>query len=643
MSAITGLYYLDGRAVLRSQLASMLKALAHRGRDASGVWVGGAAGLGHCMLWTTPESVGEHLPSPDKSGRFVITADARIDNRRELLTLLLPEEPESRVADSALILAAYEKWGEGCAEKLIGDFAFAIWDSAEKRLFCARDHFGVKPLYYYYLSSTIFAFSTEIKALFTLPEVPRQVDDTRLGDHLAGMFEDKEITLYRGILRLPPAHSLTVDESNAQLKSYWRLNPSNELRLSSDGEYAEAFRDLFTQAVDCRLRSAFPVGSMLSGGLDSSSITCTASRILSASKHKPLHTFSAVFDSVGESNERSFLEAVLAQDRYESHFFQADNAQPLAVLNHSRWRPDELQGAPNIYINLGLYERARSNGVRILLDGFDGDTTVSHGTGYLVELAESRRWLELTRELRGLSRNFNLPFTQTWLAYLWNFGADRMVPRQARSAKRLWKWMRRIVGGPPTVKQRSWRSLLNPDFVTRIQLAERRKQLFKHSVGSPLTERRDHYTRITSGVMPYTLEVLDSAAGAFSLDVRFPFWDKRLVEFCLALPASQKICRGWTRMILRRALAGILPEQVRWRRGKSNLSPALAKCLKVERTRLEEIIIRDSSLIEEYVDILALRQVFRRFDSGGAADDDVAAIWRAVSLYDWIKRSDRRN
>ena len=304
----------------------MVDILAHRGPDGADIWVDGCVGLGHRMLWTTPESLIEKLPLVNERGDLVITADARIDNRDELIAALQTNNrPADKITDSDLILAAYEKWGEDCPQHLLGDFAFAIWDERKQILFCARDHFGVKPFYYYYSNQT-FIFASETKALLSIDEVPHQVNEVRIGDYLTSMLEDKSITSYQGVLRLPPAHSITLtQQGNLQLRCYWTLELSEELRLNSDEEYAEAFRKVFTEAVRCRLRTAFPIGSHLSGGLDSSSICCIARKLLEESNSQ-LHTFSNIFDDVPGSDERSFIEAVLEQGDFIPHFTHADSS-----------------------------------------------------------------------------------------------------------------------------------------------------------------------------------------------------------------------------------------------------------------------------------------------------------------------------
>ena len=209
--------------------------LAHRGPDGAGIWCEGGMELGHRLLWSTEESRHEHLPMASANGDLILTADARIDNREDLIhTLAVKDPPGESISDSSLILAAYERSGTRCPERLLGDFAFVLSDRPRQTLFCARDHFGVKPLYYHYHPGRLFACASEIKALFCLPEVGRHLNEVQVADYLAGMSEDKTSTFYRDIVRLPPAQSLTIDGQGMRLYRYWALDPSAELRLESD-------------------------------------------------------------------------------------------------------------------------------------------------------------------------------------------------------------------------------------------------------------------------------------------------------------------------------------------------------------------------------------------------------------------------
>ena len=667
MSAIAGIYYPDGQPVNRADLERMIETLAHRGPDGAGVWSEGSVGLGHRMLWTTPESLHERLPLVNETGDLVLTADARIDNRDELIAALgLTDRPPGEITDSQLILAAYEKWGEHCPGKLLGDFAFAIWDERRQKLFCARDHFGVKP-FYYYSSGRAFVFASEIKALLCLPEVPRRLNELRVGYHLAMTVEDKALTFYQDIFRLPPAHGMTVSRDRTRLQAYWSLDPSRELRMESDEAYAEAFRELFTETVRCRLRSAFPVGSLLSGGLDSSAVTCVARDLLAQNGGHRLHTISAIYDETPECDERRFINAVLGQGNLEPHYVHMDQLSPLADFERVFWHGDEPFTSPTFYIAWGLSQAAHEQGVRVLLDGLDGDTAVSHGNGYLAELARTGRWAAFAREARAIAQHENLPsvpllLEQYGVPYLTELARGWKWVTFAREANELSRHLDvsrrnlfRYCGLKPVLPEslkRTWRalrgrnrparsvdSIINPEFASRISLDEHIKALAGHRSILPRTAREEHYRALTSGLIPYVFELANRASTAFSVEARHPFSDRRLLEFCLALPPEQKLYQGWTRIVMRRALAGILPEEVQWRGGKTINSTAFTHgLLNFEDGLLEEVIMNGPGSIEPHVDIAALRETYHRYLSQKQPADEIR-VWNAATLALWLRHT----
>lgn len=623
MSGITGALNLDGRPLEREDMARMVQSIAHRGPDGSGVWTEGSAGLGHRMLWTTPESLNEKLPLADRARNMAITADARIDNRAELIDALDIRGQREEISDSELILLAYQRWGERCPERLEGDFAFAIWDGANQLLFCARDHMGVKP-FYYHRSGQAFAFASEIKALFALPDMSPRINESRLADYLVNLISDDQTTFYEDVLRLPPAHCLTVRESGTKLRSYWALDPTKELKLGSDQEYADAYRELFTEAVRCRLRSAFPSGSMLSGGLDSSSIVCVARELKNGDGN--LHTFSAIFDELPQCDERTYINAVLAGGDLQPHYLHADQISPLTDFDRALWHQDEPIQAPNMFIHWGLHESAQKHGVRVLLDGLLGDGTVSYGLGRIAELAGSGRLLALATEVRQLSKFLNSSPPRL----LWGLGIKPWIPENAR---RIWRRLRRRNGN-------SWieGTIIDPDFARRTDLAER---FLPHQIEASRNERSardEHWRNMTDSVIPYALEAVDRVAAASSVDARYPYLDRRLLEFCLSLPADQKLEGGWNRIIARRALAGTLPEEVRWRGGKGNVLANLIRGLRtVDVSLLETAASDDHGPLQEYVDGAALSRTYRRFVSD-PNDGDGTTLLRATILARWLNR-----
>lgn len=620
MSGIVGIYYLDGRPVDPMDVQRMVDSIAHRGPDGSGVWTDGSVGFGHRMLWTTPESLHEKLPLTNKRGDLTITADARIDNRDELFsTLNFNGRPRETITDSELILAAYEKWGEKCPEKLLGDFSFAIWDKRKQTIFCARDHMGVKP-FYYYCSNKVFVFASEIKALLSLPEVPRRLNDLMVAYYLISMFEDKTITFYQDIFRLPPAHVIRVGSNGAKPVQYWALDPSRELKLSSNEEYAEAFRNIFTEAVRCRLRSAFPIGSMLSGGLDSSSVVCVARNLLSRNGSGRLHTFSAIFEGVPECDERTYMNSVLALGDLEPHYVKADRISPFFDIDRVLYYQDEPVDLPNLFIHWNLYHMAKKHGIRILLDGIDGDTTVSYSLIHLSELARKCRWISFYKEIDGLSKQL----TRSLWKGLWQFGIKALIPEPIKNARRaLLRWNHQIWNN---------KTILQTRFIQRLGISKQQQDL-----KLVRKSRVDHYYRLSNGLNANILEIINKTAHAFSLEARHPFFDRRLIEFCLGIPPEQKLYRGWTRIIMRRAMSNILPPEIQWRPRKTDFYPNFKRSLLSERKLVEEVILNNPKYIENYIKLTSLDEIYQRFLLKGTIDDG-ETIWKSAVMSLWLQR-----
>jgi asparagine synthase (glutamine-hydrolysing) len=624
MSGIVGIYYLDGRPVDRADIQRMVDILAHRGPDGAGIWCEGPVGLGHLMLHDTPESLHETLPLVREDGDLVITSDARIDNRDELISLLRIERPSEEVCDSEMILTAYEKWGERCCERLLGDFAFAIWDMKNQKLFCARDHMGVKP-FYYYRSGRLFAFATEIRALLCLSGVPRKLNEVRVAYYLARNKEDQAISFYQDIVRLPPAQVLIVDRERGSKRTYWNLDPWREIKLDSDDKYAEAFRAVFTEAVHCRLRSAFRVGSYLSGGVDSSSVTCVARNLLAETLRKRLHTFSAVFDDVSETDESLLINIVLAKGGFEHHFIRGDQHGVLEDLNKYIEIYDEPNFGPNVPWIQDIHESAKSSDVRVMLSGSGGDFVVSYGEDMLLELALKFRWMALARQVAEFSRNTEMPARSILRSNI----IRPLIPELVLDA---WRAVRINMRLPPD-------HLVNPALAKRIGLSER----FRHVLRKPpiplRTGRALHLSDLMLGVHSFSLQFEEMGPAANGIVIRHPFYDRRLVEFCLALPASQKMRNGLNRFIIRNALKETVPAEVIWNRVKAPFGPHFMYVLdQFERERLEALMTKDTSVIEEYVDVQALHKAYQRYVKLGS-EIDGDDVWRVALLAGWLSHN----
>lgn len=665
MSAIFGVYFRDGRPVDPSCLERMSERLAHRGSDDSPLWCHGSLAIGQRILRTSPESRAWRRPIVGGGGELVLAADARLDNREELIAVLGLAR-QDRITDEDLILSAYRKWGRSAPARLIGDFAFAIWDGRRRTLFCARDPLGIKP-FYYYLSDRIFAFASEIKGLFCLPEIPREPDEVQVAFFLDVFVEDDERTFYRGILRLPAANFLELGSNHERVQQYWAPEPEREIRYSTSEQYADAFRELFTQAVRCRLRRALPVGAALSGGLDSSSVVCTARRLFD--DEQPLHTFSNVFPDLPEAERRwndesHYIDAVTSVPGIVSHRIRGDRIGPLAELDNIMWQRDAPTFGYNLYLSRARYRAAHEKNVRVLLEGHGGDNVVSHGYERFLDLAREDSWQTLTSEIAALSRRRQISPSALLRLY-----AYPELVRLARTGR--WgSWVRasgeiargldrsrrglllrygigafvpsRIIDAWRTSQPGHETSWIRPELARRVRLAERKRALEADGSEPNLSGRAAYARSLPCPLLQNSLELLDCEAGSFSIELRYPFLDRRLVEFCLAVPTEQKLADGWTRLILRRAMEGILPPEVQWRVGKGDLSFNFVRGLReAHQADLEAALFDEPSVLDEYVDLGVLRSIHRRFMSGPPKNfkEDAMVLFRVAVLGRWLRRS----
>jgi len=618
MSGITGIFFRDGKFIKNKQIKDMNECLSHRGPDGNGIWVEESVGMGHQMLHTTLESINEKLPFNDDVNNMTITADARIDNRDELSSLLDVENCED-VPDSSYILKAYQKWGEKCTEKLLGDFSFAIWDNNRKIIFCARDHIGIKP-FYYYLSEEIFIFASEIKAILDVWDDLYQVNESKIADYLVPIGEDTENTFYKDILRLPPAHSISVSQKNRKLQCYWMLNPDKKIIFDSDEDYFRNFHDIFNEAVKCRLRSVNPVGCRLSGGLDSSSVASVA-RVHLQNEGKPnLRTFSAVFDDLPECDEQYYIKKIVEEGGIEPFFISVHNLSPLSSILRAMDFLDEPYYAPNYYINHKIFSEVQNQSIRVLLDGVDGDRIVSHGNGYLIDLAYEIQLFKLFKEMKCISNRLD---RSMFKIFIFNV----IFPLLPLNVKMV------------IMKLLGMDGVRNLDYLN-VDLAQRTgiKEIFYESYIKPTLKntrsREIHYQLITTGVVQHFLELADHRAAQFSVEARHPFYDKRLIDFCLAVPNNLKTRFGWDRYIMRKAMQGILPSEIQWRAQKTNLGKNFTR--NVMRFDLHDIdeIIQNNKFIEDYVDLTNLKESYNKLNEGNGSE--LFKLWKVITLNLWL-------
>lgn len=562
MSHICGIFRFDQQGEIQKELQMMVDTLNYWEPDKIHQSNEKDAGLGHLMLYNTPESLHERLPYQEDN--LIITSDARIDNRQELIDQLqIPKTKAEDIPDSHLILTAYKKWGVHCPVHLSGDFAFAIWDTHTKHMFCARDPMGVKP-FYYFLNQHLFLFASEIKGILSHPQVRTTVNEQWIADSLSTIKSDKDKTFYNEVYRLPPAHYLVLSKTKKVIKKYWDLSPQKTITFKNEKEYSEAFNEKLFTAVKNRLRSHYPVGAELSGGLDSSTIVSIAAKQL---HYSTLNTFShALPENLNAndypfSDERKYIDQIIEYCGIQNHHYITNRDKGIL---HAMNKSLSLQDAPtqqNFHLfSDTLYKEAGQQGVRTLLSGFGGDELVtSRLPGYLQDLAGNSKWGKYLKELIYHKKNYGSPVFKPFTSSIVKKYGPFMVPLfKAFSSKK---------EGHLTTKFNSL--AINPEFIEKMNIKEHFFDSYNFPERDDIRERQ--YDRITHNHISQRLEYSYIAAHAHKIDYRYPFFDKELMEFYLALPVHCKVHKGWTRFLVRKATEGIMPDEVRWRWDKSNV------------------------------------------------------------------------
>ena len=617
MSGIAGIYQLDGRPANSALLKQMASALAHRRPDAVRHWHDGPVALAHCMLYTTPESLHELQPLRDETGQLVITFDGRVDNRDELRELLLSNGfPVHTDTDAKLVLEAYRCWGEGCAATILGDFAFAIYDGRKRLLFCARDPIGVKPFYYHF-DGKKFLFSSEIQPLLRDMTMGLEPNVPLIRRYMKGDYSDRTATLYRGIYRIPPAHHVVIDSSGSmQSKCYWDVNPGATIHYETPGEYVAHFLQLFREAVRCRLRVIGPVGTLLSGGLDSSSIVCTAQRLMAEGLASDIRfeTFSAVSNALplsadGESfDERSYIESVLRMyDLQSNYYFYEDQTPPVSIIETARIYRD-VSYNPTLSVLSAILAGANEKGIRVLLSGIGGDDILgSDPELYLYRYADLMKQFKITELLQdlGLALKYYSPLEVSGLFL--KYGVNPFVVSLAKTLIRLL-----------SLPSRNGYAIMEPQF-------------------SSMFQERIYHNLLQGWNTNLGLEDLDKCCSYNMIEPRHPFLDIRLVKFILGLPPEQLSRKFQTKLILRRAMKGILPEIIRLRRTKGSGFPLVDTELRgVRKEEIQQLL--ESPTLLEGIDWPYIRRSFAKYCENElpiVENIHVHRVERAISLELW--------
>ena len=584
MCGIFGIWKLDGAAVDQRIVQLATNAIRHRGPDDEGYLLVNTRAAravactgpdSDCRL-TLPDldrfgsehfdlafafrrlsiidlSPAGHQPMSSHDGKFWIIFNGEIYNYRELRAQLTKHGHEFQTtSDTEVILAAYQQWGESCVEHFNGMFALAIWDTVAKRIFIARDRFGEKPLFYVHVPGRLFAFASEMKALWAAGVATREIHKETLAlftHH--GQVETGEQTTYKDIQRLPQAHCLTLTANGrVEKRRYWDIDPRVTIEGWSDERCIEQFRELLINSVNLRLHADVPVGSSLSGGLDSSTIVGVINRLLPETSVQK--TFSARFDEPSR-DEGKWMDLVTQQNRVERHDVWPTAEKFFEELKSLFWHQEEPFTSTSVYAQWSVMRLSKQKRVTVLLDGQGADEMLAGYHSYFNEITDD------------LLNSFNLPGYLKWRRDC--LALHGVVPGSFSRVLR----QKVPTGLKDLVKKRLRETTeaepANPVYPRDFRkVSSLRKLLWWHTTREGLVE---------------LLRYADRNSMAHSREVRLPFLDHHLVEFVFKLPDRFLMRDGWTKWILRKAFPdcvpweisnridklGYMPPQQRWLRG----------------------------------------------------------------------------
>jgi asparagine synthase (glutamine-hydrolysing) len=615
MSGIAGILNFGEAPVDAAELSALADRLSVFGPDGRRVVHAGSVGQVYRAFHTNRHSRKESQPLVWPAGQ-ILAWNGRLDNREDLISKLRFTCGREDLTDATIVLSAHQQWGIDFLAKLTGDFVLSLWDERNRLLLLARDPFGVRQLFFTYNSNRVI-WSSCLDSLLEVTKTPLEIDDEYVADYLS-LYQEPRRTPYKGFYAVEPGHVVVVsDKGNINIKRFWTPDPEIQIRYTSDREYEEQFRSLFSEAVRCRLRADRPVWADVSGGLDSSSIVFVADQVLKAGEaetprletasyvdyHSP--TFSDGKYIAHVERERGVAGVHLDLSKYSMNF---------------PWPSERFLGFPSTSLsNPGLHEQLceemRMGGARVLLSGLGGDQVLWNSfdvSPVLSDLIVAGKCITFLREIKNWSQILRRPYVNV----LWKDGILPFLPRGIRA-----KSIPKHIIAP-------W---FQTGFVEHMHLRER-SLLPPDPFGFKLPS-----SRMQSSML---LFIISSISGGQPLqktpiEITYPFLHRPLVEFLMAIPFDQKLRAAETRSVQRRALQGIVPEEILRRKSKGGIAETLCRSLVRERSRVERLFQNSSLSNRGYVDIENLRSALTQAFHGSRSY--LGLLVTTVSLEIWLQ------
>lgn len=557
MSAIAGVWRFDGSSTVDADCARMLMAQRIYGPHDNRQWSNGVFAVGRNLFRTLPEDAHDRQPLHSRDGRLTIVADVRLDNREDLAAELgLPFADARQLCDAAILLESLDRWGEGALTRLVGDFAFALWDSRAQRFLLVRDFLGQRPLHYH-SGRDFFAFASMPKGLHALAEVPYRPDEQLVAECLALIPHQGPRSFFADIARVEPGHVVAVTRDGIATRKYWQPRCRNGTRLCSS-DYIEGLRHHLDQATQSRLRGVNgAVAAHLSAGFDSAMVTATAARLLAPRGGKvvaftavPRADYTADKTTKWLVDEGPLAAATAAKHSNIEHvFIRSGRRSPLDELDRAVYLCDRpLLNPCNEVWASAIDQAAHARKLNVMLVGAMGNMTASYdGTELLPELLLAGRLVRLWRE--------------AWALFRKGYGGRRVIIEAlgAFMPASVWRWANRRFLGRFRGDISDY-SAIRPDRLAELNLAALARARDLDFSYRPWTDGFAMRLWVMNRVDPGDLN--KGALGGWGVDWRHPLADKRLAEFCLSIPTDEYLHDGMPRALARKAFADRLPHAV---------------------------------------------------------------------------------
>lgn len=670
MSEYIGVLNRDGQPVTPSVLQSMLNTEKPVPSEAGDIWTHKAIGSGFRRNQSASSPNGFLYPESFPDLKLVLTGDLRLDNREELRQKLHIRVRNHQITDAAIVAEAYRKWGRSCPAYLLGAFSFILWDQKKEQLFGARDHAGIRPFYYHYAPAR-FVCASNMASLLNHPSIPSDINQTHVGfflAHLPAPFRRVKETFFSSINRLLPGHSIRVSRTRLETRRYREPEPSS-YNFSSSRQWESAFRHRFRQAVNRRLQHGSPIHSTLSGGLDSSSVTCMADTLLQeCGRNTSLKSIHVDFEQES-TNETPYVQSVQQHQKLNLQTVRPDSSlQIFREINQYTPRPI---WSPNTEIAWSVAKSYQNHPISILLTGQGGDTVVSNGLYYLIELLQHKQFTEFHQALNEYTQKrtsgaFEYD-AKAWKSRL----IDGLISQYLQQEIRHGNWgnwfhtTTNILRHVPLQIPSRIRLLLLPllpcyravryhrstrrnpvvrtDFLQRINMKEHIRKTYRYQQSFRQSSTQHHISAVKSGGLLTMIEQHHHLYALNGIEARHPFLDRELIECCLQAPARLSFDHGRGKGLLRRGLQSILPRKVQQRTRPVGFSGHRIRSLHgPDREQMKELLFRTDTGIEQFIDLDRLREKFNRFQQRAPDGKNVRGssriLYKTAVLALWLKR-----